>query len=50
MLSACWNRLSTAGGAIAVAACLILWLTLWPIWLVRSHYLLVPAKSSATRG
>ena len=49
MLSNWQSKLRTAGGAVAVAACLILWLTVWPFWLVRSHYLLVHTPSSSSR-
>jgi hypothetical protein len=50
VLSNCLLKLRNAGGAIAVAACLILWLTVWPFWLVRSHYLMEPTGSSSSRS
>jgi glucose dehydrogenase len=50
VLSTLQARLRTAADAVAVGAFLMLWLTVWPFWLVRSHYWTLPSRSSSRHG
>ena len=52
MLSTFYRKLLTASGAMAVGGFLVLWLAIWPFWLVATHYLPArfPARSSSTHG
>ena len=50
MLSTLYLKLRTAAGAMAVGGFLVLWLAIWPFWLVATHYLPArfPARTSST--
>jgi len=50
VLSTLQSGLRTAAGALAVGAFLMLWLTVWPFWLVRSHYWTLPSRSASRHG
>ena len=50
MLTTYMNRLRTAAGALALGGFLLIWLTVWPLWLVRNHYLAGASSSSASQG